>query len=357
MNETVREKRLIKYMGSKRTLIPVLTQLVASSGAKSALDLFTGTTRVARAIKSLGIETTASDSASYSEVFAKTWIELDGSAVKPRELDRAIAKLNALPGQHGYFTENFCLKARYFQPENGERIDAMREHIESNYRDSWLYYPLLTSLIMAADRVDSTTGVQMAFLKSWSPRSHKSLELKDPDLVSGIGHAARGDATELVKTFPSVDLAYLDPPYNQHRYFGNYHVWESLVRWDKPETYGIANKRIDNRSAEHKSAFNSRATMPAALSKLVTDLKCETLILSYNNESWLSRDQLIEIASARGHVEVLDIEFKRYVGSQIGVYNKAGEKVGSPAHRNNIEHIVIAGQKQIVQRMVAQLDG
>ena len=348
---------MIKYLGSKRTLIPVLTQLIASSGAQTAIDLFTGTTRVARAMKALGIETTASDVASYSEVFAKTWIELDSSAVNLKQLEKAIDELNGLPGQHGYFTENFCLQARYFQPENGERVDAMRERKETEYKGTWLYNPLLTSLILAADRVDSTTGVQMAFLKTWSRRSRNALELRDPDLLPGIGHAIRGDATELASNLPVSDLVYLDPPYNQHRYFGNYHVWESLVRWDKPETYGIANKRVDTRHAENKSAFNTRKTMPEALAKIVNDLRCETIMLSYNNESWLSRDELLEIASAKGHVEILDFDFKRYVGSQIGVYNKAGEKVGLPAHKNNIEHIVIAGDRQTVRRMVSQLDG
>jgi adenine-specific DNA-methyltransferase len=90
MNRSAKEVSLIKYLGSKRTLIPVLTQLIASSGAQTAIDLFTGTTRVARAMKALGIETTASDVASYSEVFARTWIELDSSAVNLKQLEKAI---------------------------------------------------------------------------------------------------------------------------------------------------------------------------------------------------------------------------------------------------------------------------
>ena len=54
-----------------------------------------------------------------------------------------------------------------------------------------------------------------------------------------------GDALELAPTLGSFDLAYVDPPYNQHRYFTNYHVWETLVAWDAPEAYGVARKRID----------------------------------------------------------------------------------------------------------------
>lgn len=346
---------MIKYLGSKRTLIPVLSQLAQASGAQTALDLFTGTTRVAQAFKKLGMSVTASDVASYAECFGKTWIELDSDTANLTELAEAIGELESLPGEAGYFTQKFCVEARYFQPKNGERVDAIRERIEADYRDSWLYYPLLTSLILGADRVDSTTGIQMAFLKGWASRSGNRLELRDPDLLPGAGQSIRGDALEIVKELPPVDLAYLDPPYNQHRYFSNYHVWESLVRWDKPETYGIANKRIDARDAEMKSPFNSKKTMASALARLVDGLNCETMVLSYNNESWLSRNDLLEIASKRGHVEILDFDFKRYVGSQIGVFNKAGERVGNPGAKRNIEHIVIAGEKQTVKRMLASI--
>ena len=83
---------MIKYLGSKRTLIPVLSQLAEASGAKTALDLFTGTTRVAQAFKKLGMNVTASDVASYAECFGKTWIELDGDSANHKELAEALAE-------------------------------------------------------------------------------------------------------------------------------------------------------------------------------------------------------------------------------------------------------------------------
>lgn len=344
---------MIKYLGSKRTMIPLLSRIAAASEAKTALDLFTGTTRVARAFKGLGIETTAVDVASYSEVFAKTWIELDKDQCDLAELSQAIDHLNGLKPSIGYFTEKFCLEARYFQPKNGEKVDAMREAIELEYQGTWLYEPLLTALILSADRVDSTTGLQMAFLKNWSRRSHTDLALRNPELLAGRGHAIRGDAIEVAKTIPAVELAYLDPPYNQHRYFSNYHIWESLVRWDKPDTYGIANKRVDARDSANKSPFNSRKTNLASLEKVIAEVNCEIMMLSYNNESWLDRDLLIDICREKGHVELIDIDFRRYIGSTIGIYNKKGQVVGTPAHKRNLEHLVLAGPKDRVQRMVA----
>jgi adenine-specific DNA-methyltransferase len=315
------------------------------------LDLFTGTTRVAQAFKRKGLIVSAVDLASYSEVFARTWISLDGGKANQQELTSALADLNSTPGNAGYFTKTFCQDARFFQPKNGEKIDAIRNRIEAEFKDSWMYHPLLTSLILASDRVDSTTGLQMAFLKSWAPRSFKDLDLRDPELIAGEGFAYRGDALELAATLPPVDLAYLDPPYNQHRYFANYHIWETLVRWDAPEAYGIANKRIDVRDPATKSAFNSKREIRESIEKLLKDVQAETLILSYNNESWLTKDDLIAMCEPRGRVELIEVDFKRYVGAQIGIFNRSGEKVGQPTHQRNVEYIVLVGDKSTLAKM------
>jgi adenine-specific DNA-methyltransferase len=346
---------VIKYLGSKRALMPILETLFAASKATTAVDLFTGTTRVAAAMKQLGMQVTAVDTASYSEIFSKTFIELDATGKDLGELADAVKSLNELSGTSGYFTEVFCEKARFFQPKNGQRIDAIRSAIETDYKGSWMYFPLLSSLLIAADKVDSTTGVQMAYLKTWSRRSFLDIELQVPELLTGSGRSIRGDAIEQTPNLGSFDLAYLDPPYNQHRYFGNYHIWETLVRWDAPEYYGVANKRIDTRSKENKSDFNSKLTLPAALATLISGLDVKTLVLSYNNESWLSRRELTDMCSKFETVEILDFDSKRYVGSQIGGYNQSGRLVGKPGAHRNLEHIVIAGQGQIVSTMVKAL--
>ncbi len=250
---------MIKYIGSKRRLVPVLARICRASGARTALDLFTGTTRVAQAFKAQGVHVTAVDSARYAHTFARTYIETDATATDAGTLQAAVTHLNAIPGKPGYVTETFSRQARFFQPHNAARIDAVRDAIDSEYAGSPLFSLLLTSLIEAADRVDSTTGVQMAYVKQWAPRSAKPLELRVPELLAGPGRAIQGDAVALTSASASTstsasgsasglgsfDLAYLDPPYNQHRYFTNYHVWETLVAWDAPEAYGVARKRLD----------------------------------------------------------------------------------------------------------------
>lgn len=342
---------MIKYLGSKRKLVGLLGELFRASGAATAADLFTGTTRVAQELKSRGAMVWACDTARYSEVFANCYIATDASTMDAAELEAALEHLNALPGRAGYFTETFCVGSRYFQPFNGRRIDAVREAIATDFSGTALEPLLLTSLIEAADRVDSTTGVQMAYLKSWAPRSFNALELRAPALIAGDGYCVRADAAVAATRIGPVDFCYLDPPYNQHSYYGNYHIWETLVAWDRPEVYGVARKRIDCKEPGNHSRFNSKPRFKEALADVIGRIEAGVMVLSYNDESWVSLEELTEMCAPRGAVASLTIDSKRYVGAQIGIHNPAGERVGRVSHLRNREYLVISGDKEDVKRL------
>ncbi|MDO5722587.1 MAG: DNA adenine methylase [Actinomycetaceae bacterium] len=350
---------MFKYLGSKRVLVPVLEKLAKGSEAKTAVDLFTGTTRVAQAFKKQGIHTTAADIASYSHVLAQTYIATDAKQIDGDELQQVIERLNALPGYDGYITRTYCENARFFQPHNGRRIDAIRDTIEADYAHSPLRPLLLTSLLEAADRVDSTTGVQMAYLKKWAPRSYRNMELRVPELIPGPGKAIHADATKLVRELPATDLLYLDPPYNQHRYYTNYHIWETLVRWDAPQTYGVAQKRLDAREEHTKSIFNSKPRMKAAFFQLLQDANAQIVVVSYNNEAWITAEEMTRELYENGHedVRLLEFDHARYVGARIGIYNPEGKKTGKISHTRNKEWIFVAGPKDRVEAASAAVEG
>ena len=348
---------MIKYLGSKRRLIPALEILLGVSGAGTFLDLFCGTTRVAQAAKAQGLRVTAVDVTRCAHVLARCYVATDpaGRPGFADELAAALAVLDTLPGAPGYVTETFCAQSRFFRPENGARIDAVRQAIEDRWAGTDLWPVLLTSLLEAADRVDSTTGLQMAYLKAWAPRASRPLALRVPVLLPGPGTAVQGDAVALVAAgaLPGVDVAYLDPPYNQHRYDANYHVWETLVAWDAPEPYGVACKRTDLRDPATRSAFNGRRTMPDALAAVVGGVDAEVVVLSYNNESWLSFEELRALCAPRGAVEVLAFDQARYVGARIGIHDPSGAKVGAVSHLRNTEYVVLAGPARRIGPMAA----
>ena len=335
-------------------MLPAIVAAVRGFGrVESALDLFSGTSRVGRALKQAGLRVTSNDHLAFAAALARCYVEADAREHRD-EAARLITELARVPPQAGYFTQTFCVEARYIQPENGARIDAIRDAIARRGLPPVLEAIALTSLMEAADRVDSTTGVQMAYLKEWARRSHKALELRVPELLAGPGRALGLDAAEAAEI--EVDVAYLDPPYNQHSYLGNYHVWETLVRWDAPESYGVARKRADCR--EYKNAFNSRRRIGPALAEVIARVRAPHLVVSFSDEGFLAREELEAMLAPRGHVHVVATDFKRYVGAQIGIYNAGGEKVGKVSHLRNTEMLfVVSRDRDAAERAAAAARG
>lgn len=350
-----RTQHVITYIGSKRTLVPAIVEAIRRSGdARSVIDLFSGTSRVGHALKAAGYRVLANDHNAYAATLARCYVQADAEDVLD-DTRKLVREFNAMPGKPGYFTETFCVKSRFFQPANGARIDAIREAIAAKSLPPELEAVMLVSLMEAADRVDSTTGVQMAYLKEWAPRSFKPLELRVPKLLPrathGKGQATCLDAFDAVELLEA-DVAYIDPPYNQHSYLGNYHVWETLVRWDKPDVYGVACKRVDVR--QRQSIFNSRPRFADALRRLLQRVRAPRLIVSFNNEGYLGREDMESMLSSLsdGTAKVITIErdFKRYVGAQIGIYNPQGQKVGTVSHLKNKEYLYVVSREHPEKR-------
>ena len=347
---------MIKYLGSKRVLVPLITDVVRGlSDTGSIIDLFSGTSRVGHGLKHAGYQVFSNDLNQYASTLATCYVEAD--AEQHVEIASQIIKeLNGLPGQAGYFTQTFCEDSMFFQPKNGERVDAIRNWIEEQGFERELKAILLTSLMEAADRVDSTCGVQMAFLKKWAPRSFNDIELRLPRLLpqahSGKGRAHNLDALQAAKRL-TADIAYLDPPYNQHKYVGNYHIWETLVKWDAPEAYGVARKRVDVKN--RRSDFNGKRKIVSAMRHVIDHLDVKHLVISFSNEGYIDRDEMIELLSSRGEVLVVERDFKRYVGAQIGIYNPSGSKVGEVSHLRNTEYLFIVADHSTHLRLPREM--
>lgn len=332
---------MIKYIGSKRLLVPqILACVRALPDVRRVLDLFSGTSRVGHALKSAGYAVIANDHNTFAHVLARCYVQADARMVMG-PARRIIDELNTLPGRPGWFTQTYCHEARYIQPKNGARIEAMRAAITAMDLVPDVEAVCLTSLMEAADRVDSTTGVQMAYLKHWAKRATRDIELRLPEVLPGRGRALQWDAVDAARISP-IDLAYIDPPYNHHSYRGNYHLWETLVRGDEPDTYGIARKRVDCRI--FKSRFNSKPGIRPALERVLKRLQARYLIVSFNNEGYLPRAEVEDLLSSYGETRVLEFDYQRYVGARIGIHNPRGERVGRVSHLRNKEFLFVVAR-------------
>ncbi len=328
---------MIKYIGSKRLLVSKIVEIIdALPEIEQVTDLFSGTSRVGMALKKSGRLVRANDHNHYAHMLGLCHVAADANHLTEPALD-LIKELETAPPVDGWFTQTYCRDSRFFHPDNGVIIEGMRRHLDSLELEPTLRAIGLVSLMEAADRVDSTTGVQMAYLKKWAARALKPLSLRLPEMLPGKGEATQLDATEAA-TLPA-DLVYMDPPYNQHDYHSNYHLWETLIRWDEPEVYGVACKRIDCKT--HKNPFNSKRKIATAMAAVVEACRAPYMVVSFNNEGFLGREQIESMLEKKGKIEVFSLDHPRYVGARIGIYNPKGKKVGKITHTRNKELLFV----------------
>ena len=300
-----------------------------------------------------GAHVTAVDTARYSEVFAQCYIATDATAVDLDELGRRRRRpRTSLPGEPGLLHRD-VLRAVAVLPAVQRR--AHRRHPRrdrTRLRRVGRCYPiLLTSLIEAADRVDSTTGVQMAYVKQWAPRSYRPLELRVPSCSPAPGRAVRGDASRSrrrCRRSTSPTRPALQPAPLLHE----------LPRVGDAGGVGRARSTTASRASASTPATDDRracSTAGAHARRAPAGRRRGAapgcVVLSYNDESWVEPDELRDMCAVRGHVEVLAFDSRRYVGAQIGIHNPQRRAVGTVSHVRNREYVVIGGERDEVRRL------
>lgn len=330
----------IKYIGSKLKLIPQVLELVKKVDAKTILDGFSGTTRVSQALAKLGYTVICNDVAPWSKIFGTCYL----LNTKPRDAYQPlIDHLNAVPSIDGWFTEHYGGHAnsgcaiqedglkKPWQFHNTRKLDAIRQEIETLKLDPIEKAVALTSLILALDRVDSTLGHFSAYLREWAPRAYKELVLKVPEIFTSEGdhQVHQADIFELVPRV-SVDLAYFDPPYGSNnekmppsrvRYAAYYHLWKSVVLFDKPTLFGKAKRRKDTSDPLAASIFeefrrtdDGQFIAVQAIAKLVRETQARWILLSYSSGGRATAQQLNEVMQNSGKLlAVLELDYKKNV--------------------------------------------
>jgi adenine-specific DNA-methyltransferase len=323
----------IKYAGSKLKILPHIVRLLGElDDVHNVLDGFSGTTRVSQAFAQLGYNTTSSDISTWSDVFGHCYLLSN----KPDSFYQEILNhLNSLEGCDGWYTEHYGAELaetkRPFQAKNTRRLDAIRDEIEKLNLDWEDKSVILASLIYALDSVDSTMGHYVAYLSKWSPRSHNNLYLKLPRrfFSEGSHQVIRDDIFKTVSN-KSYDLAYFDPPYGSNnekmppsrvRYSSYYHIWTTIIKHDKPQIFGKANRRVDSRDTVSASVFeefrkNDEGSYIAmeALRKLIQNTDAKYILLSYSSGGRTTKQELHDIIEESGTLlKAVQIDYKKNV--------------------------------------------
>lgn len=343
--------QLIPYIGNKRKLLPLIRQAIRLTGLESGtlFDAFAGSGVVSRLAKTMGFRVIANDWEPYAEVINNTYITANTPPpfTKLGGLENAISTLNALPGEQGYIASHYCpaddehydiITERMFYTQiNGRRIDAIREQILSwrseELIDSEEESVLLAPLIYQASYCSNTSGVFKGFHNGWGGatktawyRIRSYLTLQPPLFFdNGAENLVYREDASLLADQIECDIAYLDPPYNQHQYGSNYHLLNTVALWDKP----VVNPRISGNGVRDKAAIRldwrtvrrsqycSKLTALQGFRDLIQRLRARYVLVSYSTDGIIGLEDLLSSLAQLGALTIVHKQYKRYrVSSQ-----------------------------------------
>ncbi len=320
----------MRYIGGKSLMIDNINNVIEQNNVNidSVIDLFSGSGIVANSFKGKGYQTISNDLLYFSYVLSRAAIGLNEKPTfKNLGIDEPIKYLNGLKLADTVFDIDQCFiynnyspvgdcERMYFQPDNALKIDIIRLTIKKWYKEELItedeYFYLLSSLINAVPFISNITGVYAAYLKYWDERTYKTLELTEPIITSNgkKNECYNSDFTELLSK--KCDLLYADPPYNSREYLPNYHILETIARYDYPEIHGVTGMRNYD---DQKSVFCKKNTVSSAFVTMIRDCQSKYILISYNNEALLSTDELSDICkqyAVDDSFKLYEFDYRRY---------------------------------------------
>ncbi|MCK9266268.1 DNA adenine methylase [bacterium] len=350
----------MNYIGSKLSLLGFLEEAINKVVDKNCnifCDLFAGTGVVGSYFKKKGYKIIANDIQYYSYILNKHYIgnhkelsftklvkdisELEKIDIKERK-NFVCNYLSNLKGVEGFIYKNYCLGGtknkketrQYFSDENGMSCDAIRQKIEKwknrNLISDNEYYFLVASLVESIDKYANTASVYGAFLKKLKKSAQKSLVLKPAELIiNGQNHEVfNADINKIIEKV-SGDIFYLDPPYNHRQYATNYHLLETIAKYDNPTIYGKTGLR---KYTEEKSLYCSRTQVKKVFKDLILNAKARYIFVSYNNEGLMTLDDIKKIMSLRGKYGYFTKEYNRFKADKEENRNYSASKTTEYLH-------------------------
>jgi adenine-specific DNA-methyltransferase len=318
---------------------------------KTFFDVFSGSSSVSRFFKK-NFSIISNDNLYFSYILQRALIVLNEypkfknikiphlSKESEKRVNQILEFLNKSNKSEGFIFNHYTpasknidnIERKYFSEENGGKIDSIRTTIEEWFNKKQInegeYFYLIASLLMAVQKVSNISGTYGAFNKIWDPRAKKPLTLKFIEIIpSKFEHKAFNDDSFNLAKKINCDIAYIDPPYNSRQYIANYHLLETIARYDNPKISGKTGIRAY--TEKEKSVFCSKRFVGSSLLKLLNNLKAKFIILSYNSEGLLSKNEILKIfeESKFKKVKLYEFPYRRFKSNHNSHNNKIKEYV------------------------------
>lgn len=304
-----------RYIGNKAKLTQWIKQLILlhTSSNASFFDVFAGTGSVANALSSHFQHVIVNDLLHANRVIYQAFWgvgEVDKNKIQHIAQTIQTCKTDDLP--NNYFSDNFG--GKFFSEPVAKQIGFAREYLDRLNLTPKEHSILLASLIYSADKISNTVGHFDAYIKKDIASKPLPFDLINWSIQEKF-QIFQEDANQLVRQ-QSADVVYLDPPYNSRQYSRFYHVYETLVKWNKPILSGVAMKP----NAENMSDY-CRSTAPTVFADLVANIQAKYIVVSYNNtyfsKSNSSRNkielqQIVDTLNSRGQTKIFTQEHRAF---------------------------------------------
>lgn len=317
-----------RYLGSKTKLLTFIHDTIRKEGISfySFLDLFAGTGSVADSFndgkhKIIVNDILECNRCSFNAFFGKESVDEKKLTLLMKQFNEC--KVNA----DNYFSINFS--DTFFSKENCIKIGFIRDKIDKLFNNGEINFRekdyLVTSLLYSMDRIANTVGHYDAFRRGGD--LNKDLVLLTLQIgrteINKNNEIFKEDSNELVKRL-SCDLVYIDPPYNSRQYCDAYHLLENVASWTKPKVFGVARK-MDRSALKSKYCENSA---PRVFDRLIKDLNCKYIIVSYNNtglkgagrsQAKISDVDIIRSLEQKGKVTIYETDFNQFSAGKTNI--------------------------------------
>ncbi|MCX2683375.1 DNA adenine methylase [Campylobacter sp. MIT 21-1685] len=341
----------MRFIGNKEALSAKIYallqkhQVMNHTNNQIFFDMFAGSASIGRFFKAKGLQVYSCDMLYFSFCLQRAYLQnnqiptfeglsniIESSQILPHSLfsnetspyQKVLSFLNTLPSTKGFIFHNYAPSGSknlpqprmYFSDTNAGKIDSIRAQIETWRQKQVIseneYFILLATLIESVSLFANVAGVYAAFCKSWDKRALKDFKLKEIEILcSNKEHFCFcGDSLEVLNNFTQTfDILYLDPPYNHRQYAPNYHLIETIAKYDNPKIKGVAGLR---EWQHQKSTFCNAKTALASLEQIASSKKYKTLVLSYNSEGIMQKEEINAILKPLGKVAFESFTYPRF---------------------------------------------